>query len=494
MGPSAGKLRPPQDDKIGTARRSRLPVQLHGELELARIVGGCGLAGVAGGAAAERAHGGYVHFVCDIEHVGDQFQAYAFAEVDSLGNSHIVEHRPGLSAGVAAQIAVELEKGRRGQSRDEAVDARLLQRTRRRVLGLIRRTARGTDRGIGTAGEGRQLEVVSVAGDDVEWPTGSNVEQRGDRPVTEDSTYKAAAHLAGLVNAAEDKAVTLVEERGGTIEAGEEAVLRCERGLQIGGVVDGVRPRVGREEFVMLVEALAQVGGEAVVDRTAVGVVRVHVAEGDAAAKSASNRRSTTRVESLAGETALDFFRELHARDRGRSGSDESSGNRRIQASGTKEIHQRGINPGAERAVAARSGSAAYGERAGGGLSSGECGIEVGDHQVTTHCVGVDGAVQVTSAIEVVCQTESESATEIPFDGHIRLLRVGVDEVFGLGIAEGLESQRQECGRVQVVLIQKNGLREVESLKLLLVGKVVECPEDSRVGRWRAWRSRGASR
>ena len=90
----------------------------------------------------------------------------------------------------------------------------------------------------------------------------------------------------------------------------------------------------------------------------------------------------------------------------------------------------------------------------------------------------------MASAIPVVCQAESKSTTEIPFDADICLLRVGVDEVLGLRIPEGLESERQECRRVQVVLIQKNGLREVESLKLLLVRKVIECPEDCGVRRW----------
>ena len=109
---------------------------------------------------------------------------------------------------------------------------------------------------------------------------------RGERPIAEELAREAAAaELARLVDAAEDEAMALVEERGGTIGAREVAVLRSERGLQVGGIVNGVRPGVGREEFVMAAEALAQVGGQAVIDRAAVGVVGVHVAEGDAAGR-----------------------------------------------------------------------------------------------------------------------------------------------------------------------------------------------------------------
>ena len=91
-----------------------------------------------------------------------------------------------------------------------------------------------------------------------------------------------------LIHAAEHEAMTLVEQRRGAIEAGVVAVLRRERGLQIGGIVNGMRPGVGSEEFVVAVEALAQVGGEAVIDGAAVGVVGIHVAEGDAAGEAPS--------------------------------------------------------------------------------------------------------------------------------------------------------------------------------------------------------------
>ena len=142
----------------------------------------------------------------------------------------------------------------------------------------------GVYKGVGPPSERRQLEVVAIAGDDVEGPPGTEFDRGGERPIAEKlSREAAAAEFAGLVDAAEDKAVTLIKERRRTIEARYIAVLRGKSGLQIGGIVDGVRPGVGGQKFVVLGEALAEIGAESVIDRTAVGVVGVHVAEGDAA-------------------------------------------------------------------------------------------------------------------------------------------------------------------------------------------------------------------
>src|SRR6266704_1904856 len=46
------------------------------------------------------------------------------------------------------------------------------------------------------------------------------------------------------VDAAEDEAMALVEGGGGTVRAGEVTVLWSERGLQVGRIVDRVRPSV----------------------------------------------------------------------------------------------------------------------------------------------------------------------------------------------------------------------------------------------------------
>src|SRR5450755_791650 len=59
---------------------------------------------------------------------------------------------------------------------------------------------------------------------------------------------------------------------------------------------------------------------------------------------------------------------------------------------------------------------------------------------------------------------------EVALDGEVGLLRVGVDEVLALGIAEGLEAER-ETGR-EVVLIEEQGIGQ-EGIEALRVGRTV---------------------
>ena len=72
---------------------------------------------------------------------------------------------------------------------------------------------------------------------------------------------------------------------------------------------------------------------------------------------------------------------------------------------------------------------------------------------------------------------------QIALDAEVSLLRVGVDEVLGLRIAEGLEAQRQErpASQVQVVLVEELRLGKVQRLELLLVRQIAEVG----IGRWR---------
>ena len=82
---------------------------------------------------------------------------------------------------------------------------------------------------------------------------------------------------------------------------------------------------------------------------------------------------------------------------------------------------------------------------------------KVGDHQVAANRIGVDGTVEVAAAVEVVSQTEGEATAEVALDGQVRLLRVGIDEVLGLRIPEGLEASGRKClGQVEVVLVEEN--------------------------------------
>ena len=113
-----------------------LPVQLHRKLELARVVGSGGLTGVG----KERAYGRGVISIRDVEHIGNQLQADALAEVDAPGDAKVVEDRPGGRAGIAAEVAVEGLQGderetclRRGGGR-EGLITRFLENAGRRIL------------------------------------------------------------------------------------------------------------------------------------------------------------------------------------------------------------------------------------------------------------------------------------------------------------------------------------------------------------------------
>src|SRR5579871_5210710 len=107
-----------------------LPVDLHGELELARIIGGSRLSGVG----EERTDGSYVVFVGDIEHVGDQVHAEALGEVDSLRHTHVAKGGPRRQTCVAAEVAVELQQRRDFSSGNESIDTDFLKSSARREL------------------------------------------------------------------------------------------------------------------------------------------------------------------------------------------------------------------------------------------------------------------------------------------------------------------------------------------------------------------------
>src|SRR5262249_15825229 len=102
-----------------------------------------------------------------------------------------------------------------------------------------------------------------------------------------------------------------------------------------------MRPRVGGKKLVVIAKALAEVGGEPVVHGAAVGEVRVHVAEGDAAGV-VKGRRSRVASGIKAWESANERLGLGHAS--GLARQIEAGGNRGIQSSRPEEIGQRGVN------------------------------------------------------------------------------------------------------------------------------------------------------
>src|ERR1700689_5979023 len=153
--------------------------------------------------------------------------------------------------------------------------------------------------------------------------------------------------------------MTLVEQRRGAVERGIIAVLWRERGLQIGGVVDGVRPGGGREKFVVVAETLAQIGAEAVIDGTAVGIIGVHVAERDAAGEA---DRTAIRVEARDGlNQSLSLGNATERVSAEFVGADD----RRIHAAGAEKVHQGGGDGWVGRRCGASRAASADRERAG---------------------------------------------------------------------------------------------------------------------------------
>ena len=61
---------------------------------------------------------------------------------------------------------------------------------------------------------------------------------------------------------------------------------------------------------------------------------------------------------------------------------------------------------------------------------------------------------------------------EIAFDTQIGLLRVCINEVVTLRIAKRLKTEREKRRRIQIILIKEDRLREIQSLKALLIGLI----------------------
>src|ERR1700730_2841620 len=102
------------------------------------------------------------------------------------------------------------------------------------------------------------MEARVLAGDDVVGTAGRKFDDGSNGDAAEEMTREiiAATRSGGLEDGAGDPAVTLVVNRVGALEEREAAVLRLERGLQIGGVVNGMGPRVRGTKFERVGEAL----------------------------------------------------------------------------------------------------------------------------------------------------------------------------------------------------------------------------------------------
>src|SRR5207245_6993296 len=69
-----------------------------------------------------------------------------------------------------------------------------------------------------------------------------------------------------LENAAGDPAVALIEAGVRALEVREAVILRLEQSLQVGGIVDRMRPGVARQEFEVARKTLGEICRESVIN------------------------------------------------------------------------------------------------------------------------------------------------------------------------------------------------------------------------------------
>ena len=246
-----------------------LPVELDRELELARIGRGrrltCGAAGT-NQRIAELVHGDDVGVVEEIEGIGDEIDAETLAEIDALGNAHIEleEHRHHEL--VAAEIAGATE------NRSEARNGEGLASIGQTGCGHTESNTFDVGRSGATAKIGSdfgsaEIETSIFAGNHVEGTPGRDFDERGERPIAEETIFEVLASdvRRTLEDTAGHPPMTLIVNRVALFVLREAAIGRFESGLKIGAVVDGVRPGVAGEQLEMPGEMLFQVDRERVV-------------------------------------------------------------------------------------------------------------------------------------------------------------------------------------------------------------------------------------
>ena len=172
------------------------------------------------------------------------------AERHALGDAHIPLEESRAGVAIAAQNAVAA-RGRSDAGNFEAGE----------IVGeaLVggRKSRAGDEGRSGARTNGRprlrsaQIEARIRAGDDVERPAGRKLDDGRHGEVRDEMPPQifTAVGSASLKNRAGDPAVPLVVIGIAALEEREAAVLRLESGLQVGGVVDGMRPSVTGEQF-----------------------------------------------------------------------------------------------------------------------------------------------------------------------------------------------------------------------------------------------------
>ena len=204
--------------------------------------------------------------------------------------------------------------------------------------------------------------------------------------------------------------------------------MRSKRRLQIGGIVNRMRPRVRPEELEVTGEALFKICSESVIHGAAVRVV------GDPCRRKARNCQS-----GWASDGSHDAFKPAACKNAVRqrnAGRGRPPANEGLKPGRTEKVHQCCRNVGLRRSETTPQGANTVESPVptNSGLL-GKFGLvgpippgrrhrcpPVFYQQIATGRVRVDRPVQVASAVEVVGEAESEPGAEISFKTEIDLL------------------------------------------------------------------------
>src|SRR5882762_3551175 len=215
------------------------------------------------------------------------------AEANGFGDAKVNLEETGSTEAVAAEIAVApLRRTDAGNRKRGAVVGQARGGRAKRYAGNEWRAGGAAEGGAGL--RGAEVEASICAGDYVVGPTGGNFNDGRHGEAAEETFCEAIATLAlcALENGAGHPAMTLIIDGVGALEERETGILRLERRLQIGGIVDGMRVGVTGEHLERMREALGQIKGESVVPGVAIGELGIDAVEGNRHAESAGEAES----------------------------------------------------------------------------------------------------------------------------------------------------------------------------------------------------------
>src|SRR5256885_800085 len=481
--------------------RSDLKDKLQCELKLACVVGSRRLASGAGGASkrvAELVDCCNIRPIQQVKAVGDEVEFQPFAQRNFLGEAQVDLEEAWAPETIAAQVAIAA--GRRSNARHGKGRAVVSQ-------ALIRRAKLHTGNERGSRAAARddrrprlrcaEVEPRVRAGDDVERPACGHFDNRRKSDTAERVLECSIAALgcSRLKDRAGYPAMPLVVHGIAALEKREAAVLRLEGRLQVGTIVDGVRPGVAREKLEALGEALLHVDSQRVIPRTGVGELCVNAVERnrhtgpyrvlcsvreslldlETACKGRAGRALRCELCDAESEGGIRTGRPEKIEKCGRA--DKLSIERRERARAAEERTKDSGNSARSRDRYAASRGGRQHVRAGR-----DHGYRVREFQASKVCVqqivrkqdrigriDVNGAIEVQAARVLIARTDFPRTGNFAFDRQVALLRVAVLKLRAERECKGKNRQREAARQVILIREDRSGSQGIEALVLRIV-------------------------